>query len=70
MSLSMVAIGETKIVLELKGKDDVKRHLQDIGLVKGETIQVIGENQSGIILLVKGTKVAINKGLANRIFVE
>lgn len=70
MSLSMVSIGETRVVSELRGKDDMKRHLQDIGLVKGEKVQVVGENQSGIILLVKGVKIALNRGLATRITVE
>ncbi len=70
MSLSMVSIGETRVVSELRGKDDMKRHLQDIGLVKGEKVQVVGENQSGIILLVKGVKIALNRGLATRIIVE
>jgi ferrous iron transport protein A len=66
----MVSIGETRVVSELRGKDDMKRHLQDIGLVKGEKVQVVGENQSGIILLVKGVKIALNRGLATRIMVE
>jgi ferrous iron transport protein A len=66
----MVSIGETRVVSELRGKDDMKRHLQDIGLVKGEKVQVVGENQSGIILLVKGVKIALNRGLATRIIVE
>ncbi|WMJ76192.1 MULTISPECIES: FeoA family protein [unclassified Sedimentibacter] len=70
MSLAMVALGDTIEVLGYRGKDDMKRRLQDMGLVKGERIQVIGENQGGLILLVKGVKVALNKGLASLIMVK
>jgi len=69
MSLSMVSIGETRIVSEFRGKAEIKKHLQDLGFIKGQSLQVIGENQSGIILLIKGVKVALNRGLASMIIV-
>lgn len=70
MSLSMVSIGETRTVSEFRGKAEMKRHLQDLGFIKGERIQVVGENPSGIILLIKGVKIALNKGLASMIIVD
>lgn len=70
MSLSMVALGEVREVSEFRGKDDMKRRLQDLGFVKGEKVQVVGESTSGLILLVKGVKVALNRGLASLIIVN
>ena len=70
MSLSMVALGESKIVFEFRCKEEMKRRLQDLGFVKGEKVQVVSENQSGLILLVKGVKVALNRGLASLIIVN
>ncbi len=70
MSLSMVEIGETKTVAEFHGKEEMKKHLQDLGFVRGESVKVIGENASGLILLIKGVKVALNKGLASMIMVD
>lgn len=69
MQLAMVRPGETKVISGLRGKEDVVRHLQDIGFIKGESIKVLSENDSGIILLVKGTRVALNRGLASKIMV-
>lgn len=69
MALSMVNVGETKTILEFRGKDSMKRHLQDLGFIKGETVKVLGENQSGLILSVKGVKIALNRGLASMIMV-
>lgn len=70
MSLSMVDPGETRIVSDFRGKEDMKRHLQDLGFVKGEKVKVIGDNPSGLILLIKGVKIALNRGLASLIIVE
>lgn len=70
MSLAMVALGETRTVCEFRGKEEMKKHLQDLGFVKGETVKVVGENPSGLILLIKGVKVALNRGLASMIIVD
>lgn len=69
MSLAMVQIGESRVIVDFVGKEDVKRHLQDIGFVKGESVKLLSQNESGLILLVKGSRVAINRGLANKIMV-
>ena len=70
MALSMMRIGETRIVVEFRGRDNIKKRLQDLGFIKGEKVTVVGENQSGLILLIKGVKVALNRGLASMIIVN
>lgn len=70
MSLAMVIPGEIKEVSGFRGKDEMKRRLQDLGIVKGELIQVVGDSQSGLIIVVKGVKIALNKGLASLILVK
>lgn len=70
MALAMVSIGDTKVVSDFRGKEEMKRHLQDLGFVKGERVKVIGENSSGLILLVKGVRIALNRGLASQIVVN
>lgn len=70
MPLAMMIQGETRTISDFRGPDDMKRHLQDLGFLKGELVQVIGENASGMILMVKGVKIALNRGLANKIMVE
>ena len=46
MSLTMVNIGEQKIIKEIRAKESVKRHLQNLGFIAGEKIEVISENNS------------------------
>jgi ferrous iron transport protein A len=70
MSLAMVLPGEIREISGFRGKDDMKRRLQDLGFVKGEQVQVVGDSQSGLIIIVKGVKIALNKGLASLIIVK
>lgn len=70
MSLSMVRLGETRTISGFRGKEDIKRHLQNLGFVNGENVKVVGENPSGLILIIKGVKIALNRGLASLILVE
>lgn len=70
MSLTMVSIGEQKIIKEIRAKEQVKRHLQNLGFITGEKIEVISENSSGLILMVKGSKIALNRAMANKIIVN
>ena len=70
MSLAMLEVGEVRRISEFRGKNDMRKHLQDLGFIKGESVQVIGENSSGLILLIKGIRVALNRGLASMIVVE
>ena len=70
MPLALASLGDRRVITDFKGQDDMKRHLQDLGFTKGEYVEVIGENPSGMILLVKGVRIALNRGLASRIIVN
>ena len=70
MSLAMVALGETRTIADFTGKEDMKRHLQDLGFIRGENVKVVGENPGGLIILLKGVKIALNRGLASKIIVS
>lgn len=69
MALALLGIGESGVIKEFRTKDNVKKHLQDLGFLIGEKVSVVGENASGMILLVKGVRVALNKGLASKIVI-
>ena len=69
MPLAMAIEGETRTITDFKGQEEMKRHLQDLGFVKGEQVRVLGENASGMMLMVKGVKIALNRGLAHKIIV-
>lgn len=69
MALALMSIGERRRIIKLRGKDEVIRHLQNLGFAPGSEIQVLGENAAGMILLVKGVRIALDRGLAGKIMV-
>lgn len=69
MPLAMMEQGDTKMITDFRGQEDMKRHLQDLGFIRGETVRVVSEHPGGMILMVKGVKIALNRALANKIIV-
>lgn len=61
--------GETLIIKKMMGKDDVKRHLETLGIVVGEKVAVISTLAGNIIMSVRGTRVALDKSIASHIMV-
>ena len=70
MPLYMSLLNEEKEILKINGKDNVKRHLGNLGLVVGNSVTVISKLNGNIILKVNDTKIALDKSLANRIIVK
>jgi ferrous iron transport protein A len=70
MPLAMVSPGEKKIINEFRVDDKMRKHLNDLGFIKGEQIDVVDQGSTGIILIVKGVRLALNRGLAQRIIVS
>ncbi len=69
MALALMSIGEKRTVMKLRGKEEVVRHLQDLGFAPGSEVQVLGENAAGMILLIRGVRIALDRGLAGKIIV-
>ena len=69
MALAMMGVGEKRMVIKVRGKDEVIRHLMDLGFTPGAEVLVVGENVAGMILMVKGVRVALDRGLASKIMV-
>ena len=57
------------LIKKVNGKDDVIRHLADMGFVAGQTVEVMSEIAGNLIVKVKETRVALDRSLAQRITV-
>ncbi len=69
MPLSMVNAGEPCTIRKIGGKEEIKRHLENLGFVVGGSVTVISEINGSLIVNVKDSRVAIGKDMANRIMV-
>ena len=70
MPLGMASVGDTNIIRKITGRDDVRQHLAELGFVVGETVTVVNELGGNMILSIKDSRIALDRGLANRIMVR
>lgn len=69
MPLTMARAGEINFIKKIAGKDDVRRHLAEMGFVVGESVTVVSEIGGNMILSVKDSRIALDKTLASRIMI-
>lgn len=69
MILSMAPQGKKVNIIKVTGKEEMRKHLANLGFVEGTKVQVISELDGNMIINVKDSRIAINKTLSNRIIV-
>lgn len=69
MPLTMAGVGREQVVREIHGKDEVRTFLEKLGFVKGAEIEVVSFLNGNMIVSVKGTRVALDRAMAQRIMV-
>lgn len=69
MPLTLAPPGEESIILKIGGSQDVKQHLENLGFNVGGVITVISEISGNIIVKVKESRIALDKSMAQKIFV-
>lgn len=69
MPLTMAREGEVASIRRVGGKDEVRRHLENLGFVTGADVRVVSINNGNVIVNVKESRVAISKEMANKIMI-
>ena len=69
LPLTMAKPGEPVVIRKITGKDEVRRHLAELGFVVDETVSVVSEMGGNLILQVKDSRIALDKTMANRIMI-
>ena len=67
MPLTMAKAGERVTIRKITGRDEVRRHLAELGLVADGDVTVVHEMAGSLILQVKDGRIALNREMANRI---
>ena len=67
MPITMANPGQSVLVKKISGKDETRRHLNELGLVEGDMITVVQNNKGNAILQVKDGRIALDQKLAMRI---
>ncbi|MBO1721083.1 MULTISPECIES: FeoA family protein [Extibacter] len=69
MPLTMLGSGETASIKRVGGQNEVRKFLESLGFVTGEEVKIVSVNGGNIIVQVKESRVAVSKGIANKIMV-
>lgn len=69
MPLSMLNIGDIRQINNIHGRDETRRFLESLGFISGSTVSIVSENGGNFIVNVKGSRIALSKALACKIFV-
>ncbi len=69
MPLAMAEVGETNTIKKISGRDEVRRHLAELGFVVGEEVHLVSRLGGNLILSVKDSRVALDKSMALRIMI-
>ena len=70
MPLTMLNPGESASIVRVGGNEETKRFLENLGFVSGSQVKVISSNEGNIIAQIKESRVAVSKGIANKIMVQ
>ncbi len=67
--LTLANTGEELVIKKVGGSPDVKKHLEDLGLISGSTVSVVNAFAGNVIINVKQSRIAISNEMAKKIMV-
>ena len=67
MPLTAAKAGETVTIKKITGRDELRRHLAELGFVVDDDVTVVNQLAVNLIVQVKDSRVALNREMANRI---
>jgi ferrous iron transport protein A len=66
-------LADTEKVYTIKkvgGRENSRRFIESLGFVNGGDVTVVSKNESGLIVNVKDSRIAVSPEMAGKIFVE
>ena len=69
MPIYLAETDKDVVIQRISGNDQIKKHLENMGLVVGESIRVVNKVNENLIVKVKGISIAVSHELAKRIMV-
>ena len=70
MPLTLALAGEENMIHRVGGSAEVRKHLENLGFIAGDTVTVITSMGGNLIVKVKEARVAISNEMAQKIMVD
>ena len=69
MPLALADVGTENLIRKVGGSPEVKKHLEDLGFVAGDTVTIVSSLNGTVIVKVKESRVAISEEMARKIMI-
>ncbi len=69
MPLTLAKPGQTVTVRRITGRDEVRKHLAELGLVADTPVTVVSEMAGNLILQIRDSRIALDKSMAIRVMI-
>lgn len=71
MSLTLASVGEEVRLVAIHGGQGMRKRMADLGLNPGMSLRVVQMNPDGpVIVAVKDSRLALGRGMAQKVMVE
>jgi ferrous iron transport protein A len=70
MPLTMALVGQTVAFVRAQGGRGLTHRLAEMGLTPGEAIHVLNRGPGPFIVVVRGTRLMLGRGMVHRILVR
>lgn len=65
--LSFLRSGEQAYVVKVRGKEELQRHLENMGFVAGAQVKAVSQSAGNMIVEIKGTQIALSQQVALKV---
>lgn len=69
MPLTMAKVGDTLTIQKITGRDEVRQHLAELGLVADTPVTIISEMAGNLIVQIRDSRIALDKSMALRVMI-
>jgi ferrous iron transport protein A len=66
----MLPIGKEAVINECRAKETTRKFLEGLGIIPGVSVSIISEIKGNLIISVKGSRLALNRGVAQQLMVQ
>lgn len=70
MPIVLAPLNQKLKVVKIAASDDLKKHLESLGITIGGEITVLSLSGGSTVCLIKDGRVALDSGISTKIFVE
>jgi len=71
MPLTLASVGENVRLVDIRGGQEMRKRLADLGFNQGMTLRIVQMDVNGpVILAVKDSRMVLGRGMAQKVMVE